>query len=92
MTRPWVALIAVSALIIGAWYMLWLYQRIFFTPVNTRWDGIKRLDTREIVTFLPMVILIFRIGLFPNTILSYMHVSVAHLLGQVTGNPTCSQA
>ena len=87
MTRPWVALIAASGLIIGAWYMLGLYQRIFFNPVNRRWDGIRRLDAREIMTLLPMVILIFWIGLFPNTFLSYMHVSVAHLLEQVTGNP-----
>jgi NADH-quinone oxidoreductase subunit M len=86
MTRPWAALIAASGLIIGAWYMLWLYQRIFFNPVNTRWDGIRGLDVREIVTFLPMVILIFWIGLFPNSMLSYMHVSVAHLLEQVTGD------
>lgn len=87
MTRPWAALIAASGLIIGAWYMLWLYQRIFFNAVNPRWDNIRRLDRREIITFLPMVILIFWIGLFPNHMLSYMHVSVAHLLEQVTGNP-----
>ncbi|MEK6201170.1 MAG: NADH-quinone oxidoreductase subunit M [Desulfobulbaceae bacterium] len=87
MTRPWAALIAASGLIIGAWYMLSLYQRIFFNPDNPRWEGIKRLERREIITFLPMVILIFWIGLFPNHMLSYMHVSVAHLLEQVTGNP-----
>ena len=87
MTRPWVALIAASGLIIGAWYMLWLYQRIFFNPVNSKWDSIKELELREIMTLMPMVILIFWIGLFPNSILSYMHVSVDHLLIQVTGNP-----
>jgi NADH-quinone oxidoreductase subunit M len=87
LTRPWVALIAASGLIIGAWYMLWLYQRIFFNPVNARWNGIRELGIREIVTFLPMVVLIFWIGLYPNSMLDYMHVSVAHLLDQVTGNP-----
>lgn len=86
MTRPWAALIAASGLIIGAWYMLWLYQRIFFNPVNDRWNNIKPLNNREIITLMPMVILIFWIGLFPNTMLSFMHVSVAHLLDQVTGN------
>jgi NADH-quinone oxidoreductase subunit M len=87
LTKPWVALIAASGLIIGAWYMLWLYQRIFFNPVNTRWNGIRELDAREVATFLPMVILIFWIGLYPNSMLEYMHVSVAHLLEQVSGNP-----
>ncbi|MEA3466988.1 MAG: NADH-quinone oxidoreductase subunit M [Thermodesulfobacteriota bacterium] len=87
MTKPWIALVASSGLIIGAWYMLWLYQRIFFNPVNPKWNRIKELELREIVAFMPMVILIFWIGLFPNTMLDFMHVSVAHLLEQVTGNP-----
>jgi len=32
-------------------------------------------------------VFIFWIGLFPNSMLSFMHVSVSHLLEQVTGNP-----
>ncbi len=86
MTRPWVALVAASGLIIGAWYMLWLYQRIFFNAVNSKWDTIKQLDAREIATLMPMVVLIFWIGLYPNSMLSFMHSSVSHLLEQVTGN------
>ena len=87
LTRPWAALIASSGLIIGAWYMLWLYQRLFFNPVNARWNTIRELDSREIITLLPMALLIFWIGLFPETLLSYLHVSVAHLLEQVSGSP-----
>lgn len=87
LTRPWAALVASSGLIIGAWYMLWLYQRIFFNDVNSKWNAIKELDAREIATLAPMVILVFWIGLFPDTMLSYMHASVAHLLEQVTGAP-----
>ncbi len=86
LTRPWVALVAASGLIIGAWYMLWLYQRIFFNPVNDRWQTIKQLDCREIATLVPMVILIFWIGLYPESLLSYMHASVSYLLEQVSGN------
>ncbi|MEN8188869.1 MAG: NADH-quinone oxidoreductase subunit M [Thermodesulfobacteriota bacterium] len=87
LTRPWVALVAASGLIIGAWYMLWLYQRIFFNPVNSKWASIRQLDLREIITLTPMIILIFWIGLYPEALLSYMHVSVAHLLEQVSGSP-----
>lgn len=34
MAQPLYAVIAATGLILGAWYMLWLYQRIFFGGVN----------------------------------------------------------
>ena len=84
-TRPWAAFFAASGLILGAWYMLWLYQRIFFNAVNKKVIGLPELSFREIATLTPMVILVFWIGLYPNALLSFMHVSVAHLLEQVHG-------
>ncbi len=84
-TRPWAAFFAASGLILGAWYMLWLYQRIFFNAVNEKVIGLKELCFREIAILVPMVILVFWIGLYPNALLSFMHVSVAHLLEQVHG-------
>jgi NADH-quinone oxidoreductase subunit M len=41
------------------------------------------LDSREIATLAPLVVLVLFIGLQPNILLSYMHVSVEHLLEQV---------
>ncbi len=82
---PWIAFFAATGLILGAWYMLWLYQRIFFNPVNDKVVGLAELNMREVLTLVPMVVLIFWIGLYPNAMLSFMHVSVAHLLDQVHG-------
>jgi NADH-quinone oxidoreductase subunit M len=82
---PWTAVVAASGLILGAWYMLWLYQRIFFNGVNERVHGLAELNLREILTLTPMVLLIFWIGLYPNALLSFLHVSVAHLVEQVHG-------
>jgi NADH-quinone oxidoreductase subunit M len=83
--QPWVAVVASSGLILGAWYMLWLYQRIFFNEVNESMQGLMPLNLREILTLMPMVLLIFWIGLYPNALLSFLHVSVGHLLDQVHG-------
>jgi NADH-quinone oxidoreductase subunit M len=88
LTRPWAAFFAATGLILGAWYMLWLYQRIFFNSVNDKVRGLAPMNTREILTLAPMVLLIFWIGLYPDSMLSYMHVSVAHLLDQVSGDPS----
>ncbi len=84
--RSWAGVIAATGVIIGAAYMLWLYQRIFFNPANSKIIGLPDLDDREIVTLLPMLILILVVGIFPTLLLDYLHVSVAHLLAHVTGN------
>ena len=90
--RPWTAFFAATGLILGAWYMLWLYQRVFFNPVNKKVVGLPDLDTREILTLVPMVGLVFWIGLYPDAMLSLMHVSVQHLLAQVhSGAGTAKQ-
>ena len=86
-TRPWAAVFAATGLILGAWYMLWLYQRIFFNSVNDKVLNLPELNRREIITLVPMVVLIFWIGLYPNALLSFMHESVSHLLSQVYGPP-----
>ena len=66
--------------------MLWLYQRIFFNPVNDKVLNLPELNKREILTLVPMVVLIFWIGLYPNAMLGFMHESVSHLLTQVYGS------
>lgn len=81
--------LAATGIIIGAGYMLWLYQRVFFMETNQKVSGLTDIDAREIMVLLPMVILIFWIGVYPDTFLGYMHASVGHLLERVnTGSGT----
>jgi NADH-quinone oxidoreductase subunit M len=75
--------LSATGIIIGAGYMLWLYQRVFFMETNPKVAGLHDIDAREIMTLLPMVILIFWIGIYPDTFLGYMHASVGHLLERV---------
>lgn len=75
--------LAATGIIIGAGYMLWLYQRVFFMETNPKVAGLHDIDAREIMTLLPMVILIFWIGVYPDTFLDYMRASVSHLLERV---------
>lgn len=75
--------LAATGIIIGAAYMLWLYQRVFFMETNEKVAGLKDMDLREIVTLLPMVLFVFWIGVYPDTFLSFMHASVQHLLDRL---------
>jgi NADH-quinone oxidoreductase subunit M len=41
---PWTAVCAATGLILGAWYMLWLYQRMFFNEVREEMRGLPELE------------------------------------------------
>lgn len=85
--------LSATGIIIGAGYMLWLYQRVFFMEVNPKLQGFKDIDMREILTLVPLVILVFWIGVYPNTFLSFMDVSVQNLISRVNsaGQPQVAQ-
>ncbi len=79
---------AATGIILGAGYMLWLYQRIFFQDANPDYEAsgshpVHDLSLREVVTLMPLFVLVFWIGFYPNTFLEYMHASVEHLIQQM---------
>lgn len=75
--------LATTGIIIGAGYMLWLYQNIFFVEINKKITGLPDMDMRETITLIPLILLVFWIGVYPSSFLSFMHVSVDHLLARV---------
>ena len=81
--NQWAGVLAATGIIIGAGYMLWLYQRVFFMETNQKVAGLADINLREIITLLPMIILIFWIGVYPNAFIGFMHESVKHLLERV---------
>ncbi len=78
------AVLAATGVILGAVYMLWMVQRVFYGQVtNPKNLSLKDMSLREVVYMLPLIILIFWIGLFPNFFLDRMHASVDKFISQV---------
>jgi NADH-quinone oxidoreductase subunit M len=79
--NTWVALLATTGLILGAAYMLWLYRRVVFGPL-TREDlkTILDLDAREVAMFVPLIIVVLWMGIYPASFLEVIHGSVASLV------------
>ncbi|MDI6729358.1 MAG: NADH-quinone oxidoreductase subunit M [Thermodesulfovibrionales bacterium] len=75
--------LAATGIIIGAAYMLWLYQRVFFMETNPKIQGHPDMDMREIMTIVPLIILVLWIGIYPNTFLSFMDASVQNLIERI---------
>ena len=79
-----IAAFSIIGVVLGTCYMIWLYYRIGLNEINSKTKlKLYDLELREISTLLPLVILVFLIGLQPEILFSYMHVSVEHLLEQV---------
>ena len=79
-----IAALSNIGIILGTFYMVWLYYRIGLNEINSNIkEKLYDLELREIITLMPLVALIFLIGLQPEVLLSYMHVSVENLLEQV---------
>ncbi|OAQ20888.1 NADH-quinone oxidoreductase subunit M [Thermosulfurimonas dismutans] len=81
--KKWAAVFAALGVIIGACYMLWLYQRVFCQKINPNIVGLPGMKLRELVALLPMFILILWIGVYPKPFLSFMHQSVNDLLQHI---------
>jgi NADH-quinone oxidoreductase subunit M len=78
----WGALAALG-IILGAAYMLWLYQRVFFGQVSSANAGLKDLDAREAWQFAPLIFLIFWIGVYPKPLLSYIEPQTNVVVAQL---------
>lgn len=76
--------VAVTGVVLGAAYMLWMVKRVFFGPagelVKDDHHPLVDLNLREIVVMAPLIVLVFWMGLFPNHFLDYSKASIEHLI------------
>lgn len=78
-SHRWWAVVAVSGIIFSAIYMLWAYQKVFHRADSTG-ASFRDLSKMEILTLVPLVILIVGLGIFPNVFLSRISPSVHQIL------------
>ena len=78
----WVyAVLGATGIILGAIYMLWAYQRVFFGPLNKAANKVlEDINLREIIVILPLAIMMFVMGIYPKPFLERIEPSVQALL------------
>src|SRR5215472_5894674 len=81
--KLWAAF-AASGVVLGAAYMLYLYQRTMFGKVeNPKNEGLLDLNHREFATFAPLLVLAVWMGLYPAPFLRRLESSVNHIIVRV---------
>jgi NADH-quinone oxidoreductase subunit M len=77
------AAFAVVGVILGALYLLWTYERVMFGPITHAVnETISDLNSREIAVMVPVLALMFLLGLFPRPLINRIQPSVTAMLAR----------
>jgi NADH-quinone oxidoreductase subunit M len=79
--NPWWAAFAAVGVILSAVYMLWMFQRVIFGPVtHAENENLKDLSLRERLVFVPILILIFWMGVAPQPFIDRIEPALARTI------------
>jgi NADH-quinone oxidoreductase subunit M len=84
LAAPRFAVVATSGVVLAAVYMLWMYRRVMFGPVEKAENrGLIDLDLREKVVMVALLLPIAWIGVYPDPLLRRIEPSVIELMREL---------
>jgi NADH-quinone oxidoreductase subunit M len=85
----WVAAVAMVVVILSAVYMLWMFQRAFFTVpsdwMKRFWPALRDMSRGEWASLSPLVVLVVLLGVYPGPVLEMIEVPVDRIVEAVRG-------
>ena len=72
--------ISTTAVVLTAGYMLWSYKYIFLGEVKEGSKGWPEINTRELVTLIPIGLIVIFLGVYPKPIISLINGSLTWLI------------
>jgi len=89
----WWAFFAATGIVLGAAYLLWLYQRVFFGEITNAANAtLPDLTVREQLTIAPLVVLALWIGLYPKPMFDVLRIPSEKIVAAVGGRTTPAPA
>jgi NADH-quinone oxidoreductase subunit M len=84
--NAWMAGVAGLTIILGAVYMLNAYRKISLGETNARTSSFSDLTSHEKSVLIPLVIMIFAIGIYPKPLMDIAEPSLKNLLDIIHGS------
>jgi len=82
--HPAFAVIAAAGVVLSVIYLLWAYQQVMQGPLTARHpERLVDIGARETLLFVPLIILIFWIGLYPSPLLRRSEASIRAVVERV---------
>jgi len=79
----WQTVVSVLGIVVAAAYMLTVLQRVLLGPLNERWRGLSDMNARELVTLVPLLLIILILGVYPLLMLQLQDPSLQALIHHV---------
>lgn len=76
----WITIFATLGIVLNAAYFLWSYQRIFFGPLNPKYENLEEINKRELWTLVPLALVVIFLGIYPAPMLDLMSGTLNQLV------------
>ena len=76
---PLWTMVAATGVVLGAAYLLWTLQRMFFGEVNEKYRVMDDLKLREVVSLVPLAVIVVLLGVQPMIMLDTFHPAATRL-------------
>ena len=76
---PGLTIVAASAIVLTAGYLLWTLQRVWLGAPNEKYLGLAEINARELVTLLPLAAIVVVLGVYPHAVLDLINASLLQL-------------
>jgi NADH-quinone oxidoreductase subunit M len=83
----WISAVAASTVIFSAVYMLRMYQKVMLGTSSVVFAEMKSLSASELITLIPLAIMVLAIGCFPGPFLSLAEPAIRNILNFFSVTP-----
>jgi NADH-quinone oxidoreductase subunit M len=89
---PVYTILAASAIVLTAGYLLWMLRRVFYGPFNLRWEHLTDARGIELVPLVTLMAIILLVGIYPAVLTNVVNNGVSHLTANMTAQITAQAA
>lgn len=77
-------IVSATGVVLTAGYMLWTFQRVFLGTLNEKYKKLPEINGREMLTLVPLAVIVIALGIYPNLILDLLNTSLTSLNDAMT--------
>jgi NADH-quinone oxidoreductase subunit M len=81
----WQTIVSVAGIVVAAAYMLKVIQQVLLGPLNERWRSIPDMTPWELISLVPLLLIIVAVGVYPPAMLRLQEPAILQLLRHVLG-------